>query len=115
MKLFKTSSLVSVIKVSNCEASTAWYGRWLGEPDVIPMAGMAEWQIAEHAWLQLDALAGEVGKAAAVIGVEDVAACRQALIHAGIEAGEVVDWGFVLTCDFSDPDGNRISLMQLAG
>ena len=41
-KLFPTNSLISVIKVSDYAAALAWYGAWLGEPDEVPMDGMAE-------------------------------------------------------------------------
>ncbi|PJK11129.1 hypothetical protein CO614_01530 [Lysobacteraceae bacterium NML120232] len=48
-----------------------------------------------------------------VIGVEDVAACRQALLRAGIAAAEIADYGFVQVCDTQDPHGNRVSFVQL--
>ncbi|MDO1508856.1 MULTISPECIES: VOC family protein [unclassified Neisseria] len=112
MKLFKTNDLISVINVADYETALAWYQTWLGEPDEVPMESTAEWRIADHAWLQLTgAEAG--GKAAVVIGVDDVAACREALIRAGIEAGEIVDWEVVLACDVADPEGNGISFVQL--
>jgi len=114
-KLFPTNSLISVIKVSDYAAALAWYGAWLGEPDEVPMEGMAEWRIADNTWLQLDASEGAAHPAAVVIGVNDVAACRAALLTAGIAAGDIVDWEVVLCCDLHDPDGNRISLAQVVG
>ena len=57
----------------------------------------------------------KVSDYAAVIGVNDVAACRAALLTAGIAAGDIVDWEVVLCCDLHDPDGNRISLAQVIG
>ena len=91
-KLFPTNSLISVIKVSDYAAALAWYVAWLGEPDEVPMEGMAEWRIADNTWLQLDASEG-----------------------AAHPAGDIVDWEVVLCCDLHDPDGNRISLAQVVG
>lgn len=112
MKLFQTTNLVSVVKVSDYQAALAWYGAWLGEPDEVPMEGMTEWQIADKAWLQLDSGEAKPCKASVVIGVEDLASCREALIQAGIEADAIQDWEIALSCDFCDPDGNTISLVQ---
>ena len=114
-KLFQTTSLVSVLNVSDLTEALTWYGTWLGEPDETLMDGMAEWRIADNAWLQLDASEGAAHPAAVVIGVNDVAACRAALLTAGIAAGDIVDWEVVLCCDLHDPDGNRISLAQVIG
>jgi len=96
-KLFQTSSLVSVLNVS----------------DYTVMDGMAEWRITDNAWLQLDATAETVKPSAAIIGVNDLAACHTALLEAGIAVGEIQDWEVVLSCDLHDPDGNKISLVQI--
>lgn len=112
-KLFQTSSLVSVLNVSDYTVALTWYSAWLGEPDETPMDGMAEWRIADNAWLQLDAIAETVKLSAAIIGVDDLAACRTALLEAGIAVGEIQDWEVVLSCDLHDPDGNKISLAQI--
>lgn len=112
MKLFPTNNLVSVINVSNYNSSLTWYQKWLGEPNEIPMEGVAEWRIADNAWLQLSA--GEpVGNSTVVIGVDDVSDCRNKLIAVGIEAREIVDWDVVLVCDLTDLEGNTISLVQM--
>ena len=46
-------NLITVFPVKDMETSLAWYRRWLGEPDSIPMEGIAEYQVTETAWLQL--------------------------------------------------------------
>ena len=134
-KLFQTTSLVSVLNVSDLTEALTWYGTWLGEPDETLMDGMAEWRIADNAWLQLvrlasiasrskwriadnawlqlDATGETVTPSAAIIGVDDLAACRTALLEAGIAVGEIQDWEVVLSCDLHDPDGNKISLAQI--
>ena len=113
MKLFEMTSLVSVVPVSNYEKALAWYSKWLGEPDEIPMEGMAEWEITANAWLQLDASSELSDKANLVIGVNDVSACRNALLAAGVDATKIIDYEVVKVCDVFDPDGNRISFAQV--
>ena len=112
-KLFPTNSLISVIKVSDYAAALAWYVAWLGEPDEVPMEGMAEWRFADNAWLQLNVTAETVKPSAAIIGVDDLVACRTALLETGIAVGEIQDWEVVLSCDLHDPDGNKILLAQI--
>ncbi|KPN74450.1 VOC family protein [Neisseria sp. 74A18] len=114
MKLFKTSSLVSVINASDFQTSLAWYRTWLGEPDVVPMENMAEWRIADNAWLQLTD-SGTIAEAEVIIGVDDIAACRKALLGVGIEAGDINDWEVVLTCGITDPDNHKIFFAQAVG
>ena len=46
-KLFQTSSLVSVLNVSDYTVALTWYSAWLGEPDETPMDGMAELPLAK--------------------------------------------------------------------
>ena len=112
-KLFQTTSLVSVLNVSDLTEALIWYSAWLGEPDETPMDGMAEWRIADNAWLQLDATGETVTPSAAIIGVDDLAVYRTALLETGIAVGEIQDWEVVLSCDLHDPDGNKISLAQI--
>ena len=53
MRKIEIKSLVSVFKVSNIEQSVARYKKWLGEPDVILMNGVAEYQLSSNSWRQL--------------------------------------------------------------
>lgn len=113
MSLLNIQSLISVIPVKDFAAAMAFYQKWLGQPDEVPMEGMAEWQIAPQAWLQLDSSIPETaGSSAIILGVADIHQSREALLEAGIEAGPVQDYDFILVSDFHDPDGNRISLVQ---
>ena len=107
------TSLISVFAVSDLEKALAWYRTWLGEPDVVPMEGVAEYQVAEGAWLQLsNDDASLAGKGMMVLGVEDAKSYRQELIDAGVAVGELMDYEVVLTFDIADPDGNLISFAQ---
>lgn len=107
------TNLVSVFAVSDFEKSLAWYRAWLGEPDVVPMEGVAEYQIADGAWLQLSSDdISLAGKGVIALGVEDAKGYRQELLDAGVMVGELMDYEVVLTFDITDPDGNRISFAQ---
>lgn len=114
MSLFKTTSLISVVHVSDFERALAWYHRWLGQPDEVPMEGMAEWQVMPNAWLQLDSSAPEkAGQSAFVVVVDDIHAARTTLQGAGLVMDEVADYDCAKTCDTCDPDGNRVSFVQV--
>ena len=113
MKLFEMTGLVSIVSVSDYEKSLTWYSKWLGEPDEIPMESMAEWKITADSWLQLDASNAVFDKANVVITVKDISDCRNTLIKVGIEVSEMIDYEVVQLCYISDPDGNRISFVQV--
>ena len=114
MKLFATTSLVSVLPTRDFAAALHWYTQIFSAPDETPADNMAEWYIAAEAWLQLDGSGeGMAGATAVVIGVTDISACRRALIDAGIAASDIVDYGVVQLCDTRDPDGNRLSFVQV--
>lgn len=114
MAIFDIKGTAHVFKVSDFETSLAFYQKWLGEPDEIPDEGMAEWQLTAGAWLQLDSSESVgVGQSALVIEVEKLEMVRQSLQDLGLEVGEVVDYGFIRVSDLADPDGNRISLVEM--
>ena len=113
MGRIKINNLVSVFQVSDIEQSLEWYKKWLGEPDVIPMEGIAEYKLSQNAWLQLscDEEKGQE-KSAIVLGVEDVNMAKRTLEECGIETGKIVDYEVVLIFDIFDIDGNKITLAQ---
>lgn len=113
MERMRIKNLVSVFEVRDLEASLAWYRKWLGEPDTFPTEGVAEYQIGEHAWLQLSCDGQEVTRPGSVVlGVDDVHAAKSLLESRGIETGEVADYEVVLVLDVQDVDGNRIAFAQ---
>lgn len=104
------TNLISVFPVKDLGTSLAWYSKWLGQPDVIPMEGVAEYQLTETAWLQLTQ---EEGTATSIIlGVDDIHKVREQLLNQGLEPSDIMDWDVVLTCEIEDPDGHRISFAQ---
>jgi hypothetical protein len=113
MKLIDVKSIVSVFQVSDIEKSLLWYKKWLGEPDVIPMEGVAEYELSKDTWLQLSYEGNEnIEKSAIIIGIEDIKSCKETFENNGIKTGEIQDYEIVLVFDIHDPDGNRISFVQ---
>jgi len=90
-----------------------WYKKWLGEPDVIPMEGVAEYELSKDTWLQLSYEGNKnIEKSAIIIGIEDIKSCKETFENNGIKTGEIQDYEIVLVFDIHDPDGNRISFVQ---
>ena len=113
MKLIDVKTIVSVFQVSDIEKSLFWYKKWLGEPDVVPMEGVAEYELNKNVWLQLSYEGTEkIEKSSIIIGIEDIKSCKQILGDNGIETGEIQDYEVVLVFDIHDHDGNRISFVQ---
>ena len=113
MKLIDVKTIVSVFQVSDIEKSLFWYKKWLGEPDVVPMEGVAEYELNKDVWLQLSYEGTEkIEKSSIIIGIEDIKSCKQILGDNEIETGEIQDYEVVLVFDIHDPDGNRISFVQ---
>lgn len=113
MKKIVMKSLISVFQVSDIDQSLNWYKKWLGEPDVMPMEGMAEYQIMPNAWLQLSCDESSDNRPSAiVIGVEDIHLTQKTLQDNGIEVSDIADYEVVLTIDVFDPDSNQITFVQ---
>lgn len=113
MKKIAMKSLISVFQVSDINQSLNWYKKWLGEPDVIPMEGMAEYQIAPNAWLQLSYDDSNNKKTSTiVIGVEDIHLTQKTLQDNDIKTSEIIDYEVILVVDTFDPDGNQITFAQ---
>ncbi len=93
------------------DVARAWYGRVLGKVTHIePAPGILEFEVHPGSWLQLH----EGDQAVFRIGVKDLEAIRDRLVTMGIEVGPIerVE-GVIAFCDFSDPDGNHLSLYQV--
>ena len=104
------TNLITVFPVKDVETSLAWYRRWQGEPDSIPMEGIAEYQVTETAWLQLTQEEGN--PTSLILGVDDINKVREELVNKGLEPSDIMDWEVVLTCQIEDPDGHTISFAQ---
>lgn len=106
-------SVVAVLPVTDHAEAVAWYQRWIGRaPDVEPMDGVAEWQLAENAWIQVALDPDAAGGTTVVVGVADVEAQRAACADAGVAVGDVSDYGFVKIAEAVDPAGNKVTFVQ---
>lgn len=107
------TSVVSVLSVRDHAAATAWYRSWIGrEADVVPVEGVAEWQLTAGGWIQVALDPERAGGSTVVVGVLDVVAQRQVCVDAGITVGDVLDYGVVKLVEVADPDGNKVVFVQ---
>lgn len=101
------------LTVSDLEAAVTWYAQVFGrEPDTRPMDGLAEWQFADAAAVQIFAEPDRAGGSSAVLGVDDLDAQLAALDAAGIAHEPATDATFVRLATVDDPDHNRIVLTE---
>ncbi|WP_253867599.1 VOC family protein [Mycobacterium sp. GA-1285] len=110
----KFNDVAAVVATGDYAAARSWYSDVIGrEPDLEPIEGVAEWQIAATAWLQLMEDHARAGRSAVRIGVDDLDAQIAELADRGIETGEVVVIAdLVRVVDVLDPDGNEVSFVQ---
>ena len=107
------TSVVAVLPVVDHAGAVAWYQKWIGRaPDLEPMEGVAEWQVAENAWIQVSADPTTAGKSTVVVGVKDIDTQRADCAAAGVTVGDVADYGFIKTAEAIDPAGNKILFIQ---
>ncbi len=108
------TSVVAVVPVKDHARAVAWYQQLFGRAaDVEPAPGVAEWQLANSAWIQVSQDDAEhAGSATVVVGVHDLEIQNEACREAGIKPGDVNDYGVVRTAEVVDPDGNRIVYAQ---
>lgn len=110
MPTFK--NVLAVLPVSDHAAAVAWYTRWIERgPDVEPTEGVAEWQLAENAWIQVAHAPEAAGKGSVVIGVEDIDDTMGTLAAQGVQCGPIQDYGFIKLSDVVDPEGNKINFV----
>lgn len=114
MQANNVNSVISVIPVKNFEESLRWYKKLFGrDPDVVPMEGIAEWQIVESAWIQVSIDPENAGSTTVVLGVNDVEAQCKTCSEACVPVGDVVEYpGVIKMAEAVDPDGNKISFVQ---
>ncbi|OQS35608.1 hypothetical protein B0T40_12785 [Chromobacterium haemolyticum] len=109
------TSVVSVLHVNDFDGAVEWYAKWLGrKPDVTPYEEVAEWRLAENAWIQVS-LAPDpslAGKSCVVCGVRNIETQRAICQDAGVAASETQDLGFIKLAQVSDPAGNTVMFVQ---
>lgn len=109
-----------IIRVSNLEASKAWYGQKLGLKaiweaptmllTVLDSGGSASltlWQTDKK--IQND----EETASYPIFKTPDAAALQQALKERAVPTGELITDDYVISFFFTDPDGNRLEACQV--
>lgn len=108
----KFKNVNAVLPVADHAAAVAWYKQWIGrDPDVEPTEGVAEWQIAENAWIQVAHDPESAGRTSVVIGVEDIESHVAGLTSEGMTVGDIQDYDFIKLSEVVDPDGNKINFV----
>ncbi len=106
-------NVVGVLPVTDHAEAVTWYQKWIGRgPDVKPMDGIAEWQLAENAWIQVSVNPESAGHTTVVVGVADVDTQCSVCAAVDVTVGNVNDYGFVKTAEAVDPAGNKILFVQ---
>jgi predicted enzyme related to lactoylglutathione lyase len=116
VQLVAMEVLFASLPVATFDAAIEWYERFFGRAaDIIPNDDEAMWRVADNGWLYVINDPKRAGRTAVTISVGDLAEVIAALAHRGISAEpiEVVgDEG--LKSNVQDPDGNVLSLIQVA-
>ena len=108
------NSVIAVVPVRDQDTAVGWYKNLLGrDADVVPAEGVAEWQLAENAWLQVTADPVRAGTTTVIIGVNDIDAQCGACAAASVSHGEVVEYPEIIRMiEVIDPDGNKVAFVQ---
>lgn len=108
------NSVIAVVPVNDQDTAVAWYKTLLGrDADIVPADGVAEWQLAENAWLQVTTDPERAGNTTVIIGVNDIEVQRSACAKSGVPLGEVVEYpGIIKMAETVDPDGNKVAFVQ---
>lgn len=111
------NDIAAVVATKDYLAARTWYSRLFGRgPDLEPIDGVAEWQIAPTAWLQLITDDARAGHSAVRIGVDDLDRQIAELTDMDVETREVVVIAdLVKVVDVLDPDGNEVSFVEDVG
>lgn len=108
------NSVISVIPVKDFELALNWYVTLFErDPDLVPMDGIAEWQIADSAWIQVSIDPERAGFTTVVIGVNDIEAQHKVCLDAKLPIGEIIEYPEIIKmAEIVDPDGNKICYVQ---
>lgn len=102
--------------VSHRDQAADWYARLFGRPaDMLPNDAEAAWQLADSASLYLLADPARAGRGVFTLVVDDLDGVRTDIAARGLPAGQVEQVGTAgRKCVLADPDGNTVSIIELA-
>lgn len=108
------NSVIAVLPVKNQDAAVLWYKKLLGrDADIVPVEGVAEWQLAENAWIQVTTDPERAGNATVIIGVDDIDAQCKSCAAVNVPYGEVIEYPEIIKMiEVTDPEGNKIAFVQ---
>lgn len=108
------ANVVAVVPVRDHRSAVTWYTTLLGRgADVVPADDVAEWQLADNAWLQVGADPERAGYTTVIIGVHDIDAQRNFCERAGVTLGEIVEIPeLIKMAETADPEGNKVVFVQ---
>ncbi|MCF2532286.1 VOC family protein [Yinghuangia soli] len=107
--------VLAVAPVSDIERSVAWYELLFGRPaDLRPMPGLADWHITTGGWLQVFQDEERAGSTLVNFAVDDLDKALATLSTRGLTAGAIQPGagGTARFAALTDPDGNRITLIE---
>jgi predicted enzyme related to lactoylglutathione lyase len=120
----ETTGLTIQVRVGDRAAGLAWYTRLLGRPpdldhasasgDTSAAGNVMEWELQPNCWLQLAPGVPAGGFGPLRLGVRDIEEARPRVAEAlGIAISPIQRIeGVAAWCDFTDPFGNRLGLVQ---
>jgi catechol 2,3-dioxygenase-like lactoylglutathione lyase family enzyme len=113
----KAEYLFAGIPVADRDAAVAWYEGALGrEPDLIPNADEACWQLTDSGWIYVIADPDRAGTALNTILVADLTGLVAGFERLGLGPSPIdTSIPGMLTSVLTDPDGNRIQFAQQVG
>jgi predicted enzyme related to lactoylglutathione lyase len=108
------NSVIAVVPVKDQATAVDWYKKLLErDADIVPTEGVAEWQLADNAWLQVTADPGRAGSTTVIIGVNDLDAQLDSCSKAKVTLGDIIEYpDIVRMAEAVDPDGNKIAFVQ---
>ena len=108
------NGVISVIPVKEFDKALDFYSRLFSRnPEIVPMDGVAEWQLLQGAWIQLSFDPEKAGSTTVVITVTDIDEQHHFCKSNGLPIGDVIEYPEVIKlADVSDPEGNKVSFVQ---
>lgn len=105
--------IYAAVSVGDLERAEAFYTALLGSgPDDRPMDGLVQWRPVHEGGVQVFVDVERAGRGSMTIVTQDMATARRHLELNGLALGADVQGDFGVIAQISDPDGNRITLME---